>query len=70
LPVFLDRFGFVRNVAQTETALLGITLAFSVIPCFFALLKAAALWVYPLDRATVERVEIELRARRAGPLAV
>lgn len=70
LPVFLDRFGFVRNVAQTETALLGITLAFSVIPCFFALLKAAALWVYPLDRATVERVELELRARRAGPLAV
>jgi GPH family glycoside/pentoside/hexuronide:cation symporter len=67
VPTFLDRFGFVSNTVQTERALIGITLAFSVMPCFFALLKAGALWAYPLDRATVERIEGELRARRSEP---
>jgi GPH family glycoside/pentoside/hexuronide:cation symporter len=65
LPVFLDRFGFVRNVAQTPEALLGIQVAFSLVPGFFATLKAGALWVYPLHRAEVLRIEEELRARRA-----
>lgn len=64
LPVFLDLFGFVRNVAQSEHAMLGITLAFTVVPSVFALLKAYALWLYPLTKSEVERIERELAARR------
>lgn len=65
LPLFLDRFGFVRNAAQTATAILGITLAFSIMPGIFALLKAGALWIYPLDQKRVDEVEQALAARRA-----
>jgi GPH family glycoside/pentoside/hexuronide:cation symporter len=66
LPLFLDQFGFVRNATQTATALLGITLAFSVAPGFFALLKAVALLIYPLDQKRVDEIERELAARRAS----
>lgn len=66
LPLFLDRFGFVRNAAQTPKALLGITLAFSIAPGFFALLKAGALLVYPLNQKRVDQIERELAARRAA----
>jgi GPH family glycoside/pentoside/hexuronide:cation symporter len=64
LPMFLDWFGFVRNAAQTAGAVLGITLAFSVMPGLLALLKAVALWIYPLHQREVERIERELGARR------
>jgi glycoside/pentoside/hexuronide:cation symporter, GPH family len=69
LPLFLDRFGFVRNVPQSAAALVGITLAFSVMPAVFALLKAAALWAYPLHQGEVERIERELSQRRAAAVA-
>lgn len=67
LPFFLDRFGFVRNVAQTATAILGIKLAFSIMPGLFAGLKAAALLVYPLNQKKVDEIERELAARRTTP---
>jgi GPH family glycoside/pentoside/hexuronide:cation symporter len=66
LPLFLYRFGFVRNVEQTATAILGISLAFSVVPAFFAILKAAALWIYPLDQGSVDRIERDLEERKAA----
>lgn len=69
LPLFLDHFGFVRNVQQSEGALLGIVLAFSIVPGVFAVLKGAALWIYPLGRGEVLRIEGELRARREGVTA-
>jgi len=66
LPLFLERFGFVRNAAQSATALLGITLAFSVAPGLFALLKTGALLIYPLDQKRVDEIERQLAARRAA----
>jgi len=66
LPLFLDQFGFVRNQAQTAHALLGITLVFSVVPGFLALLKAGALLIYPLNQQRVDDIERELAARRAA----
>jgi len=66
LPMLLSWFGFVPNIQQTPGAVLGITLAFSVVPGFFALLKAAALWVYPLHQREVDRIERELSDRRAA----
>ncbi len=66
LPLFLSQFGFVRNAAQTATSILGITLAFSIAPAIFALLKAGALMIYPLDQKQVDQIERELAARRAA----
>ena len=64
LPLFLAAFGFVRNVEQTAESMLGITLAFSVVPFLFAVLKAAAIWVYPLTQVKVDQIENDLRDRR------
>ena len=64
LPLFLEHFGFVRGMVQSPGALLGILLAFSVVPGAFALLKVATLWIYPLTQARVDRIEQELQARR------
>jgi GPH family glycoside/pentoside/hexuronide:cation symporter len=65
VPMFLNWFGFVPNVEQAAGAMLGITLAFSVMPGLLALLKAVALWIYPLHQREVERIELELEQRRA-----
>ena len=69
LPFFLARFGFVRHAVQTPSALLGISLAFSVMPGVFAGLKAVALWIYPLNQKEVDRIELALKERRAQPAA-
>ena len=66
LPLALDQFGFVRNAVQTPRALLGITLAFSIAPALFALLKAVALMIYPLNQRRVDEIEQALAARRAA----
>jgi len=65
LPLFLDQFGFVRNAAQSATALLGITLAFTLVPGAIAMIKGAALLLYPLDQGLVDRIEQDLATRRA-----
>jgi GPH family glycoside/pentoside/hexuronide:cation symporter len=64
LPLFLAGFGYVKDAEQTPTALLGITLAFSIVPGVIALLKAGALMVYPLHQKRVDEIERELAARR------
>jgi GPH family glycoside/pentoside/hexuronide:cation symporter len=69
LPWILARYGYLPNVAQTATSILGITLTFSLFPAGFALLKATALWIYPLSLARVDEIEQELAARRAAATA-
>lgn len=66
LPLFLARFGYVKDAEQTPRALLGITLAFSIVPGVIALLKAGALLIYPLNQKRVDEIEWELAARRTG----
>lgn len=67
VPLFLQGFGFLRGAPkQTSAALLGITLAFTLMPALIALFKAAALLIYPLNQARVDEVERELAARRAA----
>ena len=65
VPLFLARFGYVKDAVQTPTAMLGIMLAFSLVPGFIALLKATALMIYPLNQKRVDEVEKALAARRA-----
>ncbi len=63
LAFFLSRFGFEKDAAtQTPTALLGITLAFSLVPGFIAFLKAGALAIYPLNQKRVDEIERGLAA--------
>jgi GPH family glycoside/pentoside/hexuronide:cation symporter len=65
VPLFLTRFGYVKGAAtQTAHALLGIGLAFSIGPALFALLKAGALLIYPLNQKRVDEIEQALVARR------
>jgi glycoside/pentoside/hexuronide:cation symporter, GPH family len=67
VPLFLAQFGYVKGAdTQTARALLGIALAFSLGPALFALLKAVALLIYPLNQKCVDEIEQELAARRAG----
>lgn len=67
VPLFLAQFGYVKGAeTQTANALLGIALAFSIGPALFALLKAVALWIYPLDQRRVDDIERELAMRRAA----
>jgi GPH family glycoside/pentoside/hexuronide:cation symporter len=54
----------VRDVEQTALALLGITLAFSVVPGVLGLLKGVALLIYPLDQRRVDEIEKALAERR------
>ena len=61
----LALFGFVPNQIQTGTALMGITLMFSIVPALFAVAKAISLWIYPLNRNKVLEIEQAL-AKRAG----
>lgn len=67
VPLFLAQFGYEKGAAtQTARALLGITIAFSIGPALFALLKAVALTIYPLNQKRVDEIERELATRRAG----
>ena len=65
VPLLLNRYGFVPNVGQSAIAIMGITLAFSVLPGTVALLKAAALMAYPLDQQRVDEIERGLATRRS-----
>ena len=69
VPLFLAQFGYVKGAeTQTARALLGIAIAFSIGPALFALLKAVALMIYPLNQQRVDEIERELTARRAAAL--
>jgi GPH family glycoside/pentoside/hexuronide:cation symporter len=57
-------FGFVPNQPQSEKALGGILLMFTIIPAFFAIGKAVALFFYPLNRRNVLENEQELARRK------
>ena len=67
VPLFLAKFGYVKGAEmQTARAMLGIAIAFSVGPALFALLKAAALLIYPLNQKRLDEIEQALTSRRAA----
>ncbi|MEO7414693.1 MAG: MFS transporter [Opitutaceae bacterium] len=65
LPWILARYGYVANVAQTASSIIGITLTFSLFPAVFAALKGVMLWIYPLTQVKVDEIEKALQERRA-----
>ncbi|MFA5006304.1 MAG: glycoside-pentoside-hexuronide (GPH):cation symporter [Candidatus Izemoplasmatales bacterium] len=62
----LKIFGYVDNVAQTETSLLGIRLMFSVMPAILLLVCIPLLIRYPIDRKTHARLVEDLAVQRAA----
>ena len=53
----LGLFGYVANVEQTDTALMGIRLLFTVLPATVALLNVLVLFFYRLSDAQVREIE-------------
>jgi GPH family glycoside/pentoside/hexuronide:cation symporter len=56
--------GFVKDAEQTETAIMGIQLAFAIIPAFVMLPAVIALMFYRIDRKVIAKVESDLLQRR------
>lgn len=66
MPGFLFALtGFKAGAVQTEAALMGINLAFCLIPVAALLPAMVAMGFYKLDRRTIAQVEDELGTRRA-----
>ena len=61
----LGAFGFVANVEQTDTSLLGIRLMFTVIPACFATINALVILFYSLSDTQVAQIEIDLEERKS-----
>jgi glycoside/pentoside/hexuronide:cation symporter, GPH family len=66
IPLGLTAFGFVQGAEQSASAVLGITLSFTIGPAIFAALKALFIRLFPLDHAQVADIERELNERRAA----
>ena len=61
----LALYGFVANQDQTEDALLGIRMMFTIFPAVLSILATIAVWFYRIDRATLEAVERELAEKHS-----
>jgi GPH family glycoside/pentoside/hexuronide:cation symporter len=61
----LDWFGFVPNREQTEQAILGIRILFSLLPGGLAMGAVVLLLFYPLSERRTEEIQAELSQRRA-----
>ena len=62
----LAAFGYVANVDQSEDALLGIRLLFTLIPAGIAALNVIVLLFYDLTDDKVAEIEQELAKRADG----
>jgi Na+/melibiose symporter-like transporter len=60
----VNLYGYVPNVAQTETALLGIRLGASLYPALMLGLGIVCLVVYPIGKRLNLRIQDELAERR------
>lgn len=61
----LATMGYVANEAQTDASQIGIVLIISIIPGVIALFAAYIMRFYNLDNALLEKVQKELRERKA-----
>jgi GPH family glycoside/pentoside/hexuronide:cation symporter len=64
LAWLLSAYGYVPNVQQTATSLLGIRLSISVYAAIPALIGAGLMMFYPLTNEKMVEIEEELNARR------
>jgi GPH family glycoside/pentoside/hexuronide:cation symporter len=59
----LDIFGYVANVEQSESSLLGIRLMISLVPLIFIIAGMVLLSAYPIDEAYHRKIVSEIEAR-------
>ncbi len=59
--------GFVAGEVQSENAMIGINLAFAIVPAVLLIPGMVAMLFYHLDRGTLAAIERELAQRRASP---
>jgi GPH family glycoside/pentoside/hexuronide:cation symporter len=64
--IILAWFGFVANEIQTETAMLGIRLMFSIFPAVLAVISVVAIYFYRIDSSLIATMERELEQRHAA----
>ena len=62
--LLLTGFGYVANITQTATSLLGIRLSMSLIPALMLVIAAAMMRAYPLDDTMMVEIEKGLAARK------
>ena len=65
----LEWTGFVADAKQTETALMGIQVAFAIIPAAIMLPAAAAMMFYGITRSVLAEAERDLETRRRTGVA-
>jgi GPH family glycoside/pentoside/hexuronide:cation symporter len=68
--VLLTLFGYVANIDQTGTSLLGIRLCMSLIPGAMLVLAALMMNAYPLDDKLMVQIEKDLKQRKLVPAEV
>ena len=62
----VDSFGFVPNVIQSESAIMGIRLTSSLIPAVTFGIGVITLFFYPITKRINESIQAELSERRKG----
>ena len=67
LGIVLGAFGFIANEVQSDSALLGIRLMFSILPAVLAILGAIFIYFYRIDATTIEQMEKDLAKLHASP---
>jgi GPH family glycoside/pentoside/hexuronide:cation symporter len=65
--LILTLFGYVANLEQSPTSLLGIRLSMSLIPAAMLVVAALMMRAYPLDDTLMIRIEKDLRERKDLP---
>lgn len=63
--LLLTWFGYVANLEQSASSLTGIRLSMSVFPGALLVLAAILMKAYPLDDRMMERIEADLKNRKA-----
>jgi GPH family glycoside/pentoside/hexuronide:cation symporter len=63
--IILSLFGFVANEVQSATSMAGIRFMFSILPAVLAVMGAAAIIFYRIDRNKIREIEQDLSARHA-----
>ena len=67
--LLLTGFGYVPNVEQSASSLLGIRLSMSLIPALMLVIAAVLMRAYPLDDKMMVQIETDLALRKQAPSA-
>jgi GPH family glycoside/pentoside/hexuronide:cation symporter len=62
----LDAFGYVPNIAQSDSALLGIRLLVGPVTAICFVAANAVLWFYPIDRKRYDEIMARIKEMESG----